>query len=191
MLGIKRQLVGFTLVESMVAVAIFSLLIVSATDIFLSIIKSQRNTLSSKNAQESVSYALEVMTKELRMAKVDQGQCGPDVFQKVYAVSESGDQIKFLNYHDVCVTYWLKQDDSVPGQPVGRLMIQRGTDEAFMTPANIDISQLNFFDDLATGQPLATIRFDLSYLNSETGRQSLQVQTSVSSRSYESSSFGD
>ncbi|NCU44467.1 prepilin-type N-terminal cleavage/methylation domain-containing protein, partial [Candidatus Falkowbacteria bacterium] len=42
--GINKNITsGFTLIESMVAVTIFALLIVSATDIFLSIIRSQRN----------------------------------------------------------------------------------------------------------------------------------------------------
>lgn len=182
MLGIKRSSEGFTLIESMVAVSIFALLIISATDIFLSIIRSQRNTLSSKNAQESVSYALEVMTKELRMAKIDDGTCG--AAESVYAVTEDGKQIKFRNYQDICVTYSLDSD---------RLKIRRGDSEAFMTPPNITISRLNFYAshlNVASEQPLITIRFVLSYLNTETGQQSLQVQTSVSSRFYENYQFG-
>ncbi len=178
----KRLVAGFTLIESMVAVAIFALLIVSATDIFLSIIRSQRNTLSSKNAQESVSYALEVMTKELRMAKIDDGTCG--AAESVYAVTEDGEQIKFRNYQDVCVTYSLEQ---------GRLKIRRNNKEAYMTPDNIVISRLNFQAnnlDIINQQPLITIRFVLNYLNTETGQQSLQVQTSVSSRFYENYQFG-
>jgi len=180
--GIKRPASGFTLIESMVAVTIFALLIVSATDIFLSIIRSQRNTLSSKNAQESVSYALEVMTKELRMAKIDDGTCG--AAERVYAVIEDGQKIKFRNYQDICVTYSLEDD---------RLKIKRGDNEAYMTPPNIIISSLNFNAsnlDVASQQPLITIRFVLSYLNTETGQQSLQIQTSASSRFYENYQFG-
>ncbi|HNW20066.1 MAG TPA: prepilin-type N-terminal cleavage/methylation domain-containing protein [bacterium] len=178
----KRPVTGFTLIESMVAVAIFVLLIVSATNIFLSIVRSQRNTLSSKNAQESVSYALEVMTKELRMAKIDDGSCG--AAESVYTVSADGDQIRFRNYQDICVTYSLDN---------GRLKIRRADDEAYMTPANIVISKLNFQAsnlDIITQQPLITIRFVLNYFNTEAGQQSLQVQTSVSSRFYENYQFG-
>ena len=39
-------------------------------------------------------------------------------------------------------------------------------------------------------QPLVTVRFILSYFNSETGQQTMQVQTSISSRSYENYEFG-
>jgi len=175
----KRRAHGFTLVESMVTVAIFSMLIVSATNIFLSIIRSQRNTLASKNAQEAVSYALEVMSKELRMAKVDDGKCSSSGYGQVYVVDVNNDEIIFRNYQDECVTYFLDGD---------RLKIKRDEKLAFMTPDNIEISQLNFtikYPDINIEQPLVTVRFVLSYFNSDIGQQSLNVQTSISSRSYE------
>jgi prepilin-type N-terminal cleavage/methylation domain-containing protein len=184
---------GFTLVEAMVTVAIFAILMVSATDIFLSIVRSQRNTLSSKNAQEAVNYALEVMSKELRMAKVDDGYCG--AAQKVYAVfdengqpvdSGNGSTIKFRNYEDECVVYELDNSN-------GRLKVTRNGSWAYMTPVNITINNLSFYvqySDIQSEQPLVTVRFILSYFNSETGQQTMQVQTSISSRSYENYEFG-
>jgi len=192
--GIRyTKLSGFTLVEAMVSVAIFAILMVSATDIFLSIVRSQRNTLSSKNAQEAVNYALEIMSKELRMAKVDDGYC--EAAQKVYAVfdengqpveSEDGPTIKFRNYEDKCVVYELDN-------PSGRLKVTRDGSWAYMTPANITISNLSFYiqhSDIQIGQPIITVRFILSYFNSEAGQQTMQVQTSISSRSYENYEFG-
>jgi len=116
------------------------------------------------------------------MAKIDDGSCG--AAESIYAVSADGEQIRFRNYQDVCVTYSL---DS------GRLKIRRDVNEAYMTPDNIVISKLNFQAsnlDITTQQPLITIRFVLNYLNTETGQQSLQVQTSVSSRFYENYQFG-
>ncbi len=182
MLGEPSIKKAFTLIESMVAVAIFAILIVSATSIFLSIIKSQRNTLSAKNAQESISYALEAMAKEIRMAKVDDGSCA--VAGQIYQVESDGGVIKFRNYQNICVTY------QVFGN---RLQVTRGVNTAFMTPSNVNVSQLNFSlrnEDIQTRQPIVTIRFDFDYFNNEAGRQSMQVQTSISSRSYENYSSG-
>ena len=192
--GIRyTKLSGFTLVEAMVSVAIFAILMVSATDIFLSIVRSQRNTLSSKNAQEAVNYALEIMSKELRMAKVDDGYC--EAAQKVYAVfdengqpveSEDGPTIKFRNYEDKCVVYELDNVNK-------RLKVTRDGSWAYMTPANITISDLSFYvqhGNIQNEQPLVTVRFILSYFNSEAGQQTMQVQTSISSRSYENYEFG-
>lgn len=173
---------AFTLIESMVAVAIFAILIVSATGIFLSIIKSQRNTLSAKNAQESISYALEAMAKEIRMAKIDDGKC--IIAGRVYITDSDDSKIMFRNYQNNCVTY------EISG---GRLMVTREGKNAFMTPSNINISRLNFKlrnEDIRTQQPIVTLRFDFDYFNNEAGRQSMQVQTSISSRSYENYSSG-
>lgn len=173
---------AFTLIESMVAVAIFAILIVSATSIFLSIIKSQRNTLSAKNAQESISYALEAMAKEIRMAKVDDGKC--IVTGRVYQVEEGGRRIKFRNYQNTCVTYEVIDK---------RLVITRGEKTAFMTPTSVKVDQLNFNlrnEDVEIQQPIVTLRFDFDYFNNEAGRQSMQIQTTISSRSYENYSYG-
>ena len=190
--GSKYKRLGFTLIEAMVSVAIFAILMTSAIDIFLSIIKSQRNTLSSKNAQEAVNYALEIMSKELRMAKVDDGYCGAP--QEVYAIfnengqpaTPSGPTIKFRNYEGECVVYRL--DNSA-----GRLVIIRNGRQAYMTPADITISDLSFYlqhHDITIGQPQVTVRFIVSYFNTEAGQQTMQVQTSISSRSYENYEFG-
>lgn len=173
---------AFTLIESMVAVAIFAILIVSATSIFLSIIKSQRNTLSAKNAQESISYALEAMAKEIRMAKVDDGRCV--TVGRLYETENNNSKIRFRNYQDKCVAY------EVDG---GRLKITRGEKTAFMTPNNVNVSRLNFslrHEDIQIEQPIVTLRFDFDYFNNEAGRQSMQIQTTISSRSYENYSYG-
>ena len=184
MLGEQQTKKGFTLIESMVAVAIFAILIISATSIFLSIIKSQRNTLSAKNAQESISYALEAMAKEIRMAKVDDGSC--ITTGKLYETDNS--KIKFRNYQDVCVAY-----ETVYVANRWRLMITRGTKTAFMTPSNVNVSRLNFslrHEDIQNEQPIVTLRFDFDYFNNEAGRQSMQIQTTISSRSYENYNYG-
>lgn len=177
---------AFTLIESMVAVAIFAILIVSATSIFLSIIKSQRNTLSAKNAQESISYALEAMAKEIRMAKIDDGSC--ITAGKVYETENYNGKIKFRNYQDVCVAY-----ETVYVADRWRLMITRGSKTAYMTPNNVNVSRLNFslrHEDIQIEQPIVTLRFDFDYFNNEAGRQSMQIQTTISSRSYENYSNG-
>ncbi|HNW55662.1 MAG TPA: type II secretion system protein [bacterium] len=185
MRGGQQNKKAFTLIETMVSVAIFAILIVSATNIFLSIIRSQRNTLSAKNAQESISYVLESMAKEIRMAKIDDGSC--ITAGKVYQVENDGKKMKFRNYQNICVTYELEESSQ-------RMMITRGDGHtAFMTPANIAISQLSFVirhEDIKKEQPIVTIRFTFDYFNNEAGRQSMQIQTSISSRSYENYSFG-
>src|SRR3989339_715055 len=64
-----RLQAGFTLIEMIVAMAIFGVLAVSITGIFISVIKSQRLALAQNSIQESGRYILESMTKEIRMSQ--------------------------------------------------------------------------------------------------------------------------
>lgn len=60
---------GFTLIEMLVAMAVFSVLIVSITGIFISTLKAQRLALAQNSIQESGRYILEFITKEIRMSQ--------------------------------------------------------------------------------------------------------------------------
>src|SRR3989339_604522 len=59
---------GFTLMELIVSMAIFSASILMATGVFKSAIEGQRSAIAAQNTQESMRYAFEVMSKEIRGA---------------------------------------------------------------------------------------------------------------------------
>lgn len=62
---------GFTLIELIIALAVFSLVILSIGGIFVSVINSQRKAISLQNTQEAGRYLLESMTKEIRMSTIN------------------------------------------------------------------------------------------------------------------------
>jgi type II secretory pathway pseudopilin PulG len=67
---------GFTLVELIVVMAVFMLIVGVAIAIFLSIIEGQKRILAQEQILSQVSYAMEYMSKGLRMAKRDtNGDC--------------------------------------------------------------------------------------------------------------------
>ena len=87
---------GVTLLELTVAVAIFSVAVLSATQIFKMTMDGQRNAIAAQHTQESMRYALEVMGKEIRMAQKSVGnECGPSLSGKVYHIQ--GNKLKFKN----------------------------------------------------------------------------------------------
>jgi len=61
---------GFTLIELIVAVAVFSLVALSALSVFALGIKGQRKGLATQVVQENIHYALEMMAKEIRMSHI-------------------------------------------------------------------------------------------------------------------------
>ena len=60
---------GYTLIEILVAVGIFITIIAAPTGFFVSSLKGQQKTLSSQKVLDESSYALEYISRALRMAK--------------------------------------------------------------------------------------------------------------------------
>lgn len=167
---------GTTLIELMVAMAIFSVLMLATLDIFKMVIEGQRNAINSQNVQESMRYALEVMSKEIRMAqKASVAECGVPA-GSIYAINAAEDTLYFKNKDSKCVVYELINY---------RLQITRGVDSGVITPSIIKLSNLKFhIVDAAGVQPRATISMDAE-ISQGTRKQSMKIQTTVSSRHYE------
>ena len=62
---------GFTLVEVLVAIAIFSTAIMVVFSIFVNSQNLQQRTLAIQRGQSDARYALELMLKEFRLGEVD------------------------------------------------------------------------------------------------------------------------
>ena len=59
---------GFTLIEILVAMAVFGLVITAITGIFVSIANAQRKAAALQSTQEASRFMLESMAKEIRMS---------------------------------------------------------------------------------------------------------------------------
>jgi len=188
--SIKQNKRGVTLLEITVSVAIFSVVILSATQIFRMVIEGQRNAIASQNIQESMRYAFEAMAKEIRTAIISNHDCEslfdpPAVAaNKIYNVTANGegDILYFKNKDDVCVAYYLEEE---------ALKVLREPDIALTTPSKIKVTALNFkvADDLIgafhSRQPLATMKMDIEAVGKDIHKQTMKIQTTIASRYYE------
>jgi prepilin-type N-terminal cleavage/methylation domain-containing protein len=164
---------GFTLIEIMVVAAIFSVLVIAISSIFVASIKVERNILASKKILGELSYVMEYMTRSLRMAEKDtSGTCITSGSN--YQITARGG-IKFINTlkSNTCQEYFL---DS------GKIKYATGTEDLDLTSSTVNITKLDFevvneteSDNL---QPFVTIYVEASTPNSPI----LQLQTSVSQR---------
>jgi len=179
---------GVTLLEMVVAVAIFTVVMLSATKIFQMVIESQRGAIAAQNLQESMRYAFEVMAKEIRMAqKVTSGsdctgQYNIPSSNVIYHLS-SGQELRFKNIYNECVKYYLDGT---------RLKIGRKPDvgsvaEGYITPDEIEVSNLQFevVDNVGTVQSMVTIKMDIEAAGKAIHKQTMKIQTTISSRYYE------
>ncbi len=183
MIGIiKKDNKGVTLLELVVSIALFSVVVILATQIFRMVIDGQRDAIAAQNLQESMRYAFETIGKEIRTAQKDflDGTC-TDEFNVIYSTNLNSDELYFRNHHDECVAYYL--DDSGDG----RLMIERGGYEAATTPAKIKVSNLKFeiVDDVYDTQSLVVMKMDIESVGKELHRQEMTLETALSSRYYE------
>lgn len=89
---------GFSLLEMLIAIAIFSIITGASIGVFISAIRLQRYSLVSQHLLDQTSYAMEYMTRLIRMAKKDiDGDC-LSVPKSNFEITRTGYGIKFENY---------------------------------------------------------------------------------------------
>ena len=108
MQSLKKNQTGFTLIELLVSIFIFSLVIMVGTSIFLSGFRAQRRALQTGELLNQMSYAVEYMSRALRMARKDD-LGGVDCLTGLkvnYEITRAGRGIKFRNYRDECQEFF-------------------------------------------------------------------------------------
>ena len=191
----KKNKLGFSLLEIIVAVGIFGVIIILATGVFQRVIESQRSAIAAQNTQESVRFALEVMSKEMRSAKKRTADNDCDKYElsgnyKVYNTDGVG--LFFRNKYDYCVYYFIENDTN--NIPRLKIIRENGSDDywGYITPDEVIISNLKFlidddaFDAFHATQPKVTIRMDVEAIDQDNRyKQPFKIQTTVSARFYE------
>lgn len=187
--NIRRQIAAFTLVEILISVTIFAGIILTSTSLFKLSIEAQRTSIATQNVQESLKYFLEMVAKEIRMAKKNQAVCPGIASDQIFSrlTSANGDVLIFKNYYDECVEYSVGLD----GNNVPRFKIKRTNTEGeeladFISPAKIEIKALHFIlnNDDPGNQPAVMINIKGNALGDQNFESELMLQTTITSRYY-------
>lgn len=201
---IKTNISGYSLIEIMVSVGIFSILLLSILSIAQSVSNGQKAAIASQNTQESLRFAFEVMSKEMRAASSTADKCNPsspnsdnnEIFNiyKGGIIGNNQDVLYFRNKDNECVYYYLEDD----ADSISRLSIARDNDisdeinnKFYISPNDVKITNLQFkiidnkIDDnyLTPNQVFLTLKMDAESAGSKF-KQGFSIQTSVSSRHY-------
>jgi len=159
---------SFTIIEMLVAVAIFTLVMGMATGIFVSALRVQRQSLASQQLLDQTSYLMEYMSRAIRMAKKDMSGVCTGTLKSNYGFA--GQCLKFVNYKDGCQQFCLDGE---------RLKDQDGN---YLTSPSLKVKDFNVnlsgetqTDDF---QPKVTV-----FLNIEgKERSKIKIQTTISQR---------
>lgn len=178
----KKNLGGYTLIEILVAVAIFFTMISVPMGFFILSLKGQRRALALREIIDNSSYALEYTSRALRMAKKDlTGSCIDDAGSNYQnpGPPPKESKIKFLNYRDVCQRFHL-----VDSQLKERREEAGWTEFLPLTSDNLEITLLKFQlsgQEQGDGlQPRVTILFEIQK-KGQPGTK-IRLQTTVSQR---------
>jgi len=191
---------GYTLMELVISIMLFSATILGVTEIFKITMQSQRDAIAAQNIQDNMRYIFETVAKEIRTA-VKSNDPGiylcksfagapTDPAYKVfnYYTDVNGNQVLyFKNKDNFCVKYYISDYTLI----VKREIEGGGSKFASTTPSTIKISNLKFNvrDDsvgaLHSLQPLVNIKANVEVKETAALKNIMNIQTSVSSRYYE------
>lgn len=181
---------GFTLVEMLIAMFVFSLIVGAVSGLFISAIRGQRSTLASQRLLDQTSYSLEYMSRALRMAIKEGQQADPlvDCLSQDglnYETNTDGTSLKFINHleNDDCQEFFLNSGSHQLEQRKNNL-----NDTFPLTSSKLQISSLKFFlygeDQNDNGlQPRVAIAFEIRGIGQTIADQpAIIVQTMISQR---------
>jgi len=189
---------GFTLVEMMVAVAVFSLVMVVAMSALINVIDANLKAQALKTAINNVNFALEGISKDMRMGS--DYACGtPDSIVSISAPNDctnGGKAIKYKSPKAVSGGYAYYYYDNNEGQKNIKSCIQKinltecsnSSNFTAITSNEVDITNMTFYvigakiEPASKTQPRVVITLSGEAGTKDKIKTEFDLQTSVSQR---------
>jgi len=172
---------AFTLIEIMVAVAIFAMMLTVFTGFFVGAVQSQRRTLAAQELIDNVSYNLEYMSRAIRMARKDMVEDCISI-KNNYEMTRQGKGIKFKNYQGECQEFfWNDNDNRLYESKNGETVLP-------LTPAGLEVLSFQLGPSDSWGQeqetqPRVTVYLEIKGKEQKPELQpSISIQTTISQR---------
>ncbi len=91
---------GFTLIEVIVAMAIFSVILLILSETFVQTLNAERRALNIQQVEENISFALESMAKEVRLSTIDvstaNNTCPDNQLTELGMTNQDGDHVRYF-----------------------------------------------------------------------------------------------
>ncbi len=180
-LKMKRKEKAFTLIEILAAFVIFSLIVIAISTIFIMSMRAQKSSLGKEKLNDQLNYAVEYMSRSIRMAKKSTGSCSIVSGTNYYPTSGYSNQLTFIKIEEgspdpKCIRYYLS-DNKIVNEIDGL--------DFDLTSDNIKITNLQFYItgglDSDSQQPKVTILIEAESI-SQDPKETIRVQTTISQR---------
>ena len=176
---------GYTLIEVLVSVGIFSIVLAGPTGLFVLSLRNQNMSLALGETIDNTSHSVEYISRSLRMARKDKvGNCITQNYNYENPDSDTS-KIRFLNYQGYCIEFSLS----------GTQLFQKKSSNyessnfdtgAFLTSDDLEIDNFQFlivgggqYDNL---QPRVTMVFHIAKGSAGTDLPDINVQSTISQR---------
>ncbi len=168
---------GFTLVELLVSISVFSLIVSAMSGAFISTIRAQRKSVAFQQLLEQTSYVEEYMSRSIRMGKKDiSGACISA--KSNYEITRDDKGIKFLNYNKDCQEFYVS--DSQLWENKNGVDLALTSSNLIVESINIELSGNSQADNF---QPRVTIFLKVKGAGSKPEEQpEIKIQTTISQR---------
>jgi type II secretory pathway pseudopilin PulG len=169
---------GYTIIETVVALGVFSLMLLIVGGLFSQFILTQRRDIGERILQEQIRFALELFTREARTA-----------YASTFWVSGTGDQITFRNQNGMCVKFRVQsgawQRSEVGGSGDCESLIYSSFDAITSNRIRVTNLQFGIPDNITSGGVLQEQGFVRVSIQAQTVQHAvppLHLQSSVTSR---------
>lgn len=151
---IKKNISGFTLVEVLVAVFLFTIIILGTSQIYFKIMDSQKIVSQENYVQSDIEYFLKILSNYVRDAEMSQGQCSIG-FGSFYFLENSASKINFIKDGN-CYSF---EYSLVTGNGGIYFLNNALSSPKLITSSKTNILSLTFVvdDDINNKQPIVTV----------------------------------
>lgn len=162
---ILKKEAGFTLLELLIAMAVFSLAVIAVIDVFLVGMGGGKKVFGRQDIQESGRFIMETMSKEIRMSRINTAAGGP--YSSVN-ITNAKTPPQTLNYSIDAINK----------------TISRASD--ILNPSDVEVTGSFYVQRPAADvQPRVTVVLTLKNRTGKIGeRAEINLQTTISSRNY-------
>jgi len=167
---------SFTIIEMLVVISVFFITVGAVSGIFTTAIKLQRYNLTYQQLLDQTSYAMEYMSRAIRMAQKDKSGNCTGISNLNYRVENNS--IKFLTYHNPSQCWRFYLDDGVK-----RLKVDQNNNSYDLISENFEVNdfRVSVSGDKSGEQPKVEIFMEVKAKGS--GNQpTLKIKTTVSQR---------
>lgn len=135
---------GFTLMELIVVLGIFTTVVVAASDIFLLSASAQRKIFGLERTQSDARFTMEALAREFRAGEVDYAYYE----SRVDPMEAPDDELALIDSNNVKVRFFRTSDPDICADEKSSpcLAVKVGdNDSASMTPRNVVVRNAQFY----------------------------------------------